>query len=87
MSMSNHSGAALVRAYLNGRSMDDWLFGAVVWMADLRLANGWTPVLDQRLRMDIDSQARGGAVSCRCVAGHGGCSHLPGPPLDARPAT
>jgi hypothetical protein len=58
MSISNHSAAALVLAYLDGRSMDDWLLGAVVWMADRRLASGMTPVLDQRLRMDIDSQAQ-----------------------------
>lgn len=67
MSVSNPSAAELVRAYLHGRSMDDGLFDAVVWMAAKRQASGAMPVLDQRLRMDIDSQAHDCDVVGRCA--------------------
>lgn len=50
----------LVRAYLNGRSMDEAMFRAVVWMAGQRLRGSITPALNQALCQDIDSQA--GAV-------------------------
>lgn len=58
MNTSDRTAANLVGEYLDGRSMDRWLFGAVVWMVEQRLALGLQPVLDERLRMDIDSQAR-----------------------------
>ena len=50
----------LVRNYLDGRSMDAFMFAAVVWMAHKRLTSGLTPTLDRQLCDDIDSQA--GAV-------------------------
>lgn len=66
MSTFSFNGTLVVRAYLGGRVMDDLLFDAVVWMADHRLACGLEPVLDQRLCMDIDSQAQAPADgSCR----------------------
>ena len=46
-----------MRAYLQGRSMDEFLYAAAVWMVDKRLTGGITPALDQTLRDDIDSQA------------------------------
>jgi hypothetical protein len=54
----------LVCAYLAGRSMEDWMYQAVVWVAARRMAGGLTPVLDQWLQMDIDNQAQPAAVPC-----------------------
>lgn len=60
MTTSHVAAQVLVRAYLHGRSMDELMFKAAVWMADKRLTGGIVPALDQTLRDDIDSQA--GAV-------------------------
>ncbi|MBT2326717.1 hypothetical protein J7E62_30870 [Variovorax paradoxus] len=57
MTTSNVAAQVLVRAYLNGRSMDEFMLAAAVWMADKRLTGGIVPALDQTLRDDIDSQA------------------------------
>ena len=57
MSTSKVAAQILVRAYLDGRTMDEFMFGAVVWMVDQRLTSGIVPALDQALRDDIDSQA------------------------------
>ena len=57
MTDSNVVAQILVRAYLDGRAMDEFMFNAAVWMADKRLAGGIVPALDQTLRADIDSQA------------------------------
>jgi hypothetical protein len=57
MTTSNVLAQILVRAYLNGRSMDEFMFSAAVWRADRRLKGGLVPALDQTLRDDIDSQA------------------------------
>jgi hypothetical protein len=57
MTTSNVAAQVLVRAYLHGRSMDEFLFAAAVWMVDKRLAGAIMPALDQTLRDDIDSQA------------------------------
>lgn len=47
----------LVHNYLDGRSMDPFMFAAAVWMAHKRLTGGQVPTLDRRLCDDIDSQA------------------------------
>jgi hypothetical protein len=57
MTTSNVVAQILVRAYLDGRAMDEFMFNAAVWMADKRLAGGIVPALDQTLRADIDCQA------------------------------
>ncbi|MDP9898350.1 hypothetical protein [Variovorax ginsengisoli] len=59
MRISKASAKMLVHAYLDGRSMDAFMFDAVVWMAQERLTHAQVPTLDQRLRDDIDSQASG----------------------------
>jgi len=57
MTTSDVAAQVLVRAYLKGRSMNEFMFTAAVWMADKRLTGGIVPALDQTLRDDIDSQA------------------------------
>jgi hypothetical protein len=47
MTTSNVAAQVLVRAYLNGRSMDEFMFAAAVWMADQRLTGGMVPALDR----------------------------------------
>lgn len=59
MTTSQAAAQALVRTYLDGRSMDAFMFAAAVWMAHQRLTRGLAPVLDERLCDDIDSQAQG----------------------------
>ena len=60
MTTSEIAAQVLVRDYLDGRSMDAFMFAAAVWMAHKRLTSGQVPTLDRRLCDDIDSQA--GAV-------------------------
>lgn len=57
MTTPEATAARLVRNYLDGRSMDAFMFGAAVWMAHKRLTSGLTPTLDRQLCDDIDSQA------------------------------
>lgn len=57
MTALDQSAKDLVASYLCGRRMIPMLFDAVVWMAAKRLSEGATPVLDDTLRGDIDSQA------------------------------
>lgn len=57
MTPSELAADALVRDYLNGRSLPRILHGAVVWAAERRLSSGKLPVLDETLRHDIDYQA------------------------------
>jgi CheY-like chemotaxis protein len=57
MTTSNVAAQVLVRAYLRGRSMDDFMFAAAVDTVAGRLVRGIVPVLDQALRRDIDSHA------------------------------
>ena len=54
--LSERAAEALVRAYLNGRSLLPILHGAVVWMAAARLS-GKRPVLHEILSTDTDFQA------------------------------
>ncbi len=61
MTTSNVAAQVLVHAYLDGRSMDEFMFAATVRLVDKRLARGIAPALDQMLRDDIDGQA--GAVA------------------------
>ena len=79
MTTANVAARALVHAYLSGRSMDEFMLEAVVWMAERRLTRGLTPVLDPMLRYDIDQQASAASTgrprwamesaACRPVAG------------------
>lgn len=57
MTALDQSAEDLVVSYLCGRRIVPMLFDAVVWMAAKRLSEGTTPVLDDTLRGDIDSQA------------------------------
>ena len=57
MTTSEATAQRLVHNYLDGRSMDAFMFAAAVWMAHKRLTGGQVPTLDQRLCDDIDSQA------------------------------
>ncbi|RST48868.1 hypothetical protein [Variovorax sp. MHTC-1] len=57
MTALDQSAKDLVASYLCGRRMIPMLLDAVVWMAAKRLSEGETPVLDDTLRGDIDSQA------------------------------
>jgi hypothetical protein len=57
MTALDQSAKDLVASYLCGRRMIPMLLDAVVWMAAKRLSEGATPVLDDTLRGDIDSQA------------------------------
>jgi|GEM_PF-1280328 len=59
MSPSEIEADALVRAYLDGRTLPKILHGAVVWVAETRLTKGRAPVLDANLRANIDHQASG----------------------------
>ncbi|VTU40222.1 hypothetical protein [Variovorax sp. PBL-E5] len=57
MTPSELAADALVRAYLDGRTMMPILHGAVVSVVAARLDSGKLPMLDEILRADIDHQA------------------------------
>ncbi|MFM9429034.1 hypothetical protein RCH10_005524 [Variovorax sp. GrIS 2.14] len=56
MPTSTLAAQVVVRAYLDGLQMDEYLFAAAVWMAEACLGIGLTPTLSEMLRRDIDSQ-------------------------------
>ena len=57
MTQAEYLAQSLIRTYLNGRTMPEDMFEAVVWVAAQRLTGRRMPVLDETLRQDIDSQA------------------------------
>lgn len=57
MTNSQIAADALIRAYLNGRTLPTVLHSAIVRVAETRLLEGCMPVLDDNLRSDIDNEA------------------------------
>ncbi|MGO4396128.1 hypothetical protein AB4Z46_32705 [Variovorax sp. M-6] len=57
MSLFWEAAEALVADYLNGRTLPEAVHKAAVQAARTRLLNGDVPILDEKLRSDIDSEA------------------------------
>jgi hypothetical protein len=57
MALSLFAAKALLRDYLNGRSLPDPLLNSVVQAVESRLIEGKMPVIHEELRRQIDSEA------------------------------